>query len=76
MAGRETNFVFGRKGIGVGDGSFEEDLGFGEFLQMNESFGAVVEQGGVLREGGDEGGVEERPGRTGCCGCRDGRAGG
>jgi len=60
MTGGEGEVVFAGEGRGLGDGALEKRLGFGEFFEMNLNVGAVVEEGGVLGGGDDEGVVERR----------------
>ena len=58
MAGGTSEVFLGGKGFRLGDGAFEEGLGFGEAAEMNERIGAVVEESGILCGGGDQGCVE------------------
>ena len=58
MAGGTAEVFLGGKGFRLGDGALEERLGFGEAAEMNERVGAVVEEGGILCGGGDQGCVE------------------
>jgi hypothetical protein len=66
VAGGVAEVNFGGKSGGVGYGALEEGLGFGEFLEVDQGVGVVIEEGGVwgiavwgiLRGGGDECGVQ------------------
>src|SRR5258708_40183511 len=57
VAGGVAEVVFGGKSGGVGYGALEEGFGFGVVLEVNEGVGGVVEEGGVLRGTGYEGGI-------------------
>ncbi|XWK73466.1 hypothetical protein RBB82_00535 [Tunturiibacter lichenicola] len=58
VAGGLGEIVFVWKGFRPGNGALEEGLGGGEVFEVNLDVGGIVEEGGVLRRLGDEGGVE------------------